>query len=145
MLEVREATFDDFVEFKLHPCNVKELELLAGIDQDLCMAVLWDVSVDKTIVLVDGKAVCLLGITPPNEIWLFFSESVTNLPLSFFKSSRKFVENLLELYGSINGRIYINNTFALQWAKWMGFTIKPPAPYGKEGALFQRFSKERRA
>lgn len=144
MLVIREATFADFVDFRLHPCNIKEVELLAGIDQELALAVLWDVSIQKVSVLIDDNVVCLLGITDPSEIWLFFSKDVTDLPLSFFKVSRKFVANLIETYGSIEGRIYIGNIFALQWAKFMGFTLEPPESFGKEGALFQRFAKERR-
>ena len=137
--ELRESTFDDFTQLNLHPKNIEEIKVSSGIDPTLCLAILWEHSIEKVTVFVNDKPVCLFGIVKPNNFWLFFSADVIELPLSFFKESRKMVKRIHEVYGFVEGRIYEKNTFALEWAKFVGWTIDPLADgfyrfyCGKEG------------
>jgi hypothetical protein len=137
VIDVREATLIDFANFELHQNNIEELKASIGMDVDMCLAALWDISSDRNIVFVDDEPTCLLGVINGNEIWLFFSKNVNKLPLSFFKLSKTFIAK----YDQLQGMVYSENTFALQWAKWMGFFIEKPEPYGIEGKLFHRFYK----
>jgi hypothetical protein len=137
--KVREASFSDFANFYPHPNNLEEIKVSLDIDPDMCLAILWDHSKEKIVAELEGNLVCLCGIVPPNNFWLFFSRDVTSLPLSFFKASREIAGKIIEVYGYAEGRIYSQNTFALQWAKWAGWTIEPGEPYGNEGKIFHRF------
>lgn len=137
MLNIREATIEDFSNFELHKKNIEELKASVNMDIDVCMDILWDVSQDKIIVFVDDKPTCLLGVINSTEVWLFFSKSIDVLPLSFFKQSKKFIAK----YDHLQGHIYSENIFALQWAKFMGFVIEEAKPYGVFGKLFHKFYK----
>jgi hypothetical protein len=137
MLNLREATLDDFSNFELHQKNIDELKAYLTVEIDVIMALLWDNSQDKTIVFIDDKPACLLGVINSTEVWLFFSKDIDKLPLSFFKLGKKFIAK----YDYLQGHIYSENTFALQWAKFMGFTIEEPKPYGEQGKLFHKFYK----
>jgi hypothetical protein len=138
VLNSREATLEDFANFELHEKNIEELKASLTIDIDVIMAFLWDNSQDKTIVFVDNKPTCLLGVINSTEVWLFFSKDIDNLPISFFKLGKKFIER----YDYLQGHIYSENIFALQWAKFMGFIIEEPQPYGVNGELFHKFYKK---
>jgi hypothetical protein len=137
VLNSREATLEDFVNFELHQKNIDELKASLNIDITIIMKFLWDNSQDKTIVLVDDKPTCLLGVINSTEVWLFFYKDIDNLPISFFKLGKKFIAK----YDKLQGHIYSENTFALQWAKFMDFTIEEPQPYGVNGELFHKFYK----
>ena len=136
---ITESNFDDYVNIKIHPSNVEELNVVTGIEPGLCLAMLWEVSKNKTSVFVKGKLICLFGIVPPHNFWLLFSDGITKLPLSFFKESRKVVKTLHQQYGFIDGYIYIKNEFALKWAKFIGWNIDDPAPQGKYNKLCYHF------
>ena len=137
MVELRPSTLEEFKNFELHQKNIDELQASLEISIDTCMSILWDVSQDKTTVLIDDKPACLLGVINSTQVWLFFSKDIDKLPLSFFKESKKFIAK----YDNLTGHIYSENTFALQWAKFMGFTIDEPQPYGVRGELFHKFYK----
>lgn len=137
-IKLRESILNDYALIKLHPRNIEEIEALSGVEPDICLAALWDNSIEKITVLDKEQPICLFGVMPPNNLWLFFAD-VTELPVSFFKESRRMVKRIRELYPDIEGWIYSKNIFALQWSKWVGWNIDEPIPYGKEGKLFYRF------
>jgi hypothetical protein len=139
MVKVRNANLEDFVKIKLHPNNIAELKAISDVDPDACMSLLWEFSKEKLVAEADGNIVCLCGIVNPNNFWLFFSEDIKTLPLSFFKASREIARRIIEVYGYSEGWIYSQNTFALQWAKWAGWTIEQGKPYGTKGEIFHRF------
>jgi len=137
MITLRTATLEDFTDFKLHQKNLDELKAGVNIDVNTCLSFLFSVTQDKQIALIDDKPVCLLGVINNQEIWLFFSKEVDKLPLSFFKEGKK----LISKYKNLSGRIYHKNTFALEWAKFMGFIIEDAKQYGVNGELFYKFHK----
>ena len=134
---MEKATYEDFMSFRLHEKNIEEIQAFGDIPAEEVLPLLWNAKSDKRIVTVDGKTVCLLGVAETGEIWLFFASGINLLPMSFFKLGRQFVGNYEYLYGNI----YSGNTFALEWAKFMGFTIEEAKPFGMYGKLFHGFYK----
>lgn len=122
MVIIKDATLNDFANFKLHPKNIEEIRATTNTELDMCMAILHDISSDKKIVIYNNKPICIMGLIK-NQLWLFFNEQVKNLPLSFFKESIKYVNWLLDKYKYIHGDIYYKNTFAFEWAKFLKFKI----------------------
>ena len=134
MVVVRELTVKDISNFELNQANINEIRATTDADIDFILAGLYEISQEKYIVIVDGMPVCIFGLVDRNngkEMWLFFSKYVTKLPLSFFKESKKWFKSQSNIFG----QIFIDNKFALEWAKFMGF--KFDEPIGK----FIRFSK----
>lgn len=141
MIKIRDATLEDFATFELHEKNIEEIKASAGIEPLLYMASLYEASECKQIVLLDDKPICISGIAGQHNLWLLFSAEIETLPLSFFKETRKELNNILDQFGYIEGHIYSKNTFALQWAKFMKITIKDPKGHG----LFHYFYKRMEA
>lgn len=144
-IKVREATFNDFALFELHPKNLQEIDVMSGLDYTFVLAALWELSTDKKIAFHDNIPVCITGIVDGYKIWLYFSKEVNELPLSFFKESKRFISDLLTKYDKIEGFIYYQNTFALEWAKLMKFTINDPVIMGVKQEMFYPFHMERSA
>jgi hypothetical protein len=145
VISIREATFKDFALFELHENNIEEIKVSSGIEPGLCMAALYETSEQKQIVLLDDKPICISGLVDNHNLWLFFSADIENMPLSFFKETRKGLNNLLNKCDYIEGYIYSENAFALQWAKFMKITIDDPKEYGVENKLFHYFFKRKEA
>jgi hypothetical protein len=145
VISIRVATLEDFALFELHEKNIEEIKVSSGIEPGLCIAALYETSEQKQIVLLDNKPICISGLVDKHNLWLFFSAEIENLPLSFFKETRKGLNNLLNQCDYIDGYIYSKNTFALQWAKFMKITIEEPKAYGVNGELFHYFFKRKEA
>jgi hypothetical protein len=145
VISIREATFEDFALFELHEKNLEEIKVSSGIEPGLCMAALYETSEYKQIVLLDNKPICISGLVDKHNLWLFFAVDVETLPLSFFKETHKGLNSLLNQCGYIEGHIYSENIFALQWAKFMKITIEEPKEYGIENKLFHYFFKRKEA
>lgn len=139
MIEIKDATFNDFALFTPHADNIAEMNAMCDYEPGLIMALLWEHSEHKKAVFDGDKLLCLTGIIDSNKVWLYFSAGIYKLPLSFFKTSRLFVANLLTEHGMIEGYIYSKNKFSLDWARFIGFTIEDAAPQGAKGKLFHYF------
>ena len=87
-------------------------------------------------------AAMILGTRESVAVSLVFAEWVDALPLSFFKTSRKVVDELRQRYPELGGHIYCHNHFSLRWARFLGFKIDPAQPYGPKQELFHRFYTE---
>ena len=136
-VELHPATQEEFMNFELSEKNIEEIHAASDFTISDCMSILWEVSTNKTIVTVAGKPVALLGIAGVDEMWFFFHADTNTLPIEFFKRSRAFVGQFEKLHGNI----YYKNTGILKWAKFLGFTIGKPRPFGMHGELFCEYSK----
>lgn len=145
MISIREATLEDFALFELHEKNIEEIKVSSGIEPGLCMAALYEASEHKQITLLDNQPICISGLVDKHNLWLFFSADIKTLPLSFFKETRKELNNLINQCNYIEGYIYSKNTFALQWSKFMNITIEEPKEHGINGELFHYFFKRKEA
>lgn len=141
MINIREATLEDFALFELHEKNLEEIKASSSIYHELYMAALYEASDHKQIVTLNNKPICISGVVNGHNLWLFFSDGVETLPISFFKETRNELNNLINECGYIEGHIYSKNIFALQWAKFMKIKIEDPKERGINGELFHYFFK----
>lgn len=138
MIETRPATIGDFALFHPSEPNIAEIRAVTDAEILRCMALLWETSGEKTAVIQDGRLIALYGIAEDNELWLFFSGGLQSLPLSFFKKSRQFIAE----HPKVHGRVYIKNKFAIDWARFLGFSLSQPYKFGQKGEMFMDFFKK---
>lgn len=94
--------------------------------------------------VVDGKVGAIFGLSSLSLIgtmgciWFLASNEKRTHVRWFLNECKKFVR-----YANTKYDVLVNYTDArelvtLRWAKWLGFTIYPAEPFGKEGRLFHR-------
>jgi len=108
-VEIREATIEDMRRFKCREHDSANIEF--SFDMSEYRWVFGDMAIGG----------CLNGL-----FWVMFAEGITSLPLSFFKESMKLVKNMLDRYGMVEAFTEEDNTFVLEWAKSMGFSVSDP-------------------
>lgn len=89
-----------------------------------------------------GKILSIAGVAKNKnghfDIWLLFAD-IEKLPLSFYKETYKKTREIVKKYGTLEGSVYIKNTFALAWAKFIGAKVSEPTPKGLYNNLFYNF------
>lgn len=77
--------------------------------------------------------------------WLLTGEAVNRHPRVFLRQCRQAISEMLEHYDIIVNAIDARYTKALRWAKWLGFEVCAPEPFGLGGMPFQRIIIRRAA
>ena len=141
MVDIVAADREAVRSLRLHPANREEIKALVDLDEQVALSLFADSAEEIYEVKLGGATACVMGVHA-GVVSLVFAEWVDALPLSFFKTSRKVVDELRQRYPELGGRIYCHNHFSLRWARFLGFKIDPAQPYGPKQELFHRFYTE---
>lgn len=144
---VRAATREDIARFavKMRPEDIEEAWTLCRLSGYEGLMQSYEVSKECQIGVLDGKIFCIYGCTPGGDeasIWMMFVKDIQALPMSFFRKSREYLQNMLKTYGRIGNYVRPENTFILKWLTWLGFTIEPLEQIGVDNIWAHRFWKE---
>lgn len=99
-------------------------------------------------VLMDDEPVCMFGvtltsaITGSGSVWCLGSKAMGRRDVQrvFIEHSKGVLQAVQERFpGTLFNCVDVRNYAAIRWLKWMGFTLLPPQPLGKNGELFQVF------
>lgn len=141
MVDIVVADREAVQSLRLHPANREEIKALVDLDEQSALGLFADSAEEVYEVKLNGVTACVMGIHS-GTVSLMFAEWVDALPLSFFKISRKVVDELRQRHPGLGGHIYRHNHFSLRWARFLGFKIEPAQPYGPKQELFHRFYTE---
>lgn len=99
--------------------------------------------------LVDGEPVCMWGVVPQSLLinwgapWMVGTTALERHALMFLRRCRKQVLELFAGYDMLLNYVDARNARAIQWLKWLGFTVeKTPEKYGFLNLPFHKFSME---
>jgi hypothetical protein len=102
-------------------------------------------------ILLDGEPVGMFGIGADNPIstfgvpWMLGTDAMVTERRQFLFKGRPYMDLLATQYTSLSNYVPVTNTHAVQWLKWMGFTVEEPKAIGAPGApdlLFHHFHVE---
>lgn len=97
--------------------------------------------------LFDGQVAALFGLVPlrrPGALtgpacaaaWLLTGELVQRHPRAFLRACEAVVPALLQKYPVLTNHVDARYTAALRWARWLGFEVGGPVPFGEAGLPF---------
>ena len=141
MVDIVAADREAVRSLRLRPANREEIKALVDLDEQVALGLFADSAEEIYEVKLGGATACVMGVHA-GVVSLVFAEWVDALPLSFFKTSRKVVDELRQRYPELGGHIYCHNHFSLRWARFLGFKIDQAQPYGPKQELFHRFYTE---
>lgn len=95
--------------------------------------------------LIDCEPVCMFGVVPASLLggsgvpWLIGTDALVAQQILFLRHCRPHLARMQRLYQHLQNFVAADNTAAVRWLEWMGFTMHEPRPLGPDGALFRRF------
>lgn len=88
----------------------------------------------------DGEVGALFGVVAEeggiDRIWFLTAQAFARHPMAFARVARSVMVDLLAHSAQLMNYIDCRYSAAMRWAKWLGFTIEEPKPYGPEGRMF---------
>lgn len=145
MINIRAATLDDarYLGSRLRQQDREEVKASHGVTGEEAVLLSFQRAVVSYVVELDGQVICLFGVTQAltgGYPWLLGTDAMEQLPVTFFRTSRTFIDAFVQQFGYLENYVDARNTLSIQWLRWLGFTIYQPAPYGIEQKLFHKFT-----
>ncbi|MEQ2008321.1 MAG: hypothetical protein ABMA26_16160 [Limisphaerales bacterium] len=98
----------------------------------------------RGIVGDDGQPAGLCGVTRRGVIWLLATPALVASPShrwQFLRAGRLWVNRMLATFRRLENWCDARNTATVRWLRGLGFTVHPPAPFGKMGLPFHHFTR----
>lgn len=99
--------------------------------------------------LVDGRVLCMFGVSRPTALslvgvpWMLGTQEIESNARAFLRRSRQAVEDMKRQGFSVLANfVDARNTHAVEWLRWLGFTVNPAIPYGPFRMPFHPFVME---
>ena len=89
--------------------------------------------------LVDGEVAAMFGVGdgPGGEqLWFLTGQGFVQHARLFVARAKGVMRRLLEHHATLEQHIDARYQAAVRWAKWLGFEVGEPVPYGPAGQLF---------
>lgn len=104
------------------------------------------VSRDAYFGVADEIPLCAFGIAGRDALsgvgapWMLSTHALPAHARRFLRGSRQFISYAREQYSFLENYVDARNTDAVEWLRWLGFTLHDPEPYGPFKLPFHRFS-----
>lgn len=127
----------------------RELEAL-DMSPDLALRVSLRSALAAWTGTIDGVPVCMFGVSPgelgEGRPWMIGTEKLDEplVAVIFLRRCRGQVARMLELAPVLANYVSVENVRAIQWLRWLGFTIAPSVPWGRRRQPFHRFELRRK-
>lgn len=90
----------------------------------------------------DERLVCVFGVAEQGDVgvpYMLGTEEIYNNKKTFLYYSKKFIELISSEYKYLVNYVDARNVKAIEWLRWLGFTIHEKKPYGIMGFDFHKF------
>lgn len=98
-----------------------------------------------SVVVIDNIPCAVAGLVVVNMLggvgvpWLLATDDAVKNRRVFIKNCKQGVQDMLKICPNLMNLVHAENKLSIRWLKWMGFTIMPSEPVGKDGAPFHKF------
>lgn len=145
-VEIREASLDDCFELApiLREIDKKEIKMSSGEEPLAALILSWGLSEHRYVATKDGVPFLMFGVvritgTEGGCIWLLGSDLIEQMPKTFMRKSRQWIDHLAQDYAYLTNAIMEENTVHLKWIVFLGAELVNRVPEygpGKQPFIF---------
>lgn len=134
-----------YVADNMRAADALECELLSGLSPMEALTKGVEMSHHCSVVVIDGKPCGVVGLVVINILggtgvpWLLATDDAVKYKRIFINNCKQGVEDMRTVCPNLMNFVHADNKLSIKWLKWMGFTIEPSEPIGKDGAHFHKF------
>ena len=145
MITVVPAALEHARAIELRPGDAKEIAAL-GYSKDEGLRRSMARSIWTDAYLADGDVAALSGFALTGlvgghaSLWLITGRPVDRHRKAFLRLTRERLAEVRRDWPVLIDYVHAEYAEAHRWLRWLGFTLGPPEPYGRLGALFCRAS-----
>lgn len=92
-----------------------------------------------------GTPIVMFGVCRENLLgevgipWLVGTPELEVYQIGFLRRCKKYFDRMKRAFPRLENHVWVENTTAIQWLKWMGFEMDEPKQFGLGRANFIRF------
>jgi hypothetical protein len=142
-LEVRDAIAEDCAALAktMRPEDMAEVLASGGFTPLRALVASRKASADTRVLLVDGEVAAMWGVVPlpmdgAGAVWLLTGTAVDRAPTAFLRKCREELGRIRATWALLVNFIDARHAKALRWARWLGFEVGSPEPFGVAGLPF---------
>ena len=145
-----DADLAEILALNLRAEDIEECRASSGLEPGEALAVSVAVSDEVSVITIDGKIVGLFGLAELTGIlegaapWMLATDalfSIEGVKGLFAKRSKDVIEGMLEKYSLLSNFVAVQNTKAVSWLEWLGFSFREKRDF--RGVEFVRFERRR--
>lgn len=132
---------------RMRAADIREIEAAIGVAPLQALRMSLTRSTEAWAGTVEGEVACIFGVGPLSLLggegcpWLLGSDLMARHAMAFARRNRAMVARWLATYPVLRNHVDARNTQAIRWLGWLGFTVKPPVPYGVSRLPFHPFER----
>lgn len=93
------------------------------------------------VAAVDGVPAIVYGVSPTPDpyigsVWMLSTKDLHRVRRQFIERCRAEVRLMQQHYPVLTNEVHRENTLAIRWLEWLGFTIDRARPTGPNGELY---------
>lgn len=150
MLHVKPATVADgkLLFQNLRHEDYREVEAASGdVQQAITKSI--ELSSNPQAFWYDAQLLCIWGVVPVSWLkregcpWMLATTFLLDHKFQFLRRSVREKRRILNEYDLLRQCVDSRNKVTIDWLKWLGFTIYPAQPLGRNGELFHPFEYQK--
>lgn len=129
----------------MRQADVEEIEASSGLDPYSALRRGMACSSHVWTGTVDGEPACMFGVVPVSMMssvgvpWMLGTPLVEEHATAFLRRNKRYVKQMTAAYNYLVNYVDDRNVKAIEWLKWLGFTMSEPQQFGYKRMPFRRF------
>jgi len=152
VVTARRRHIDELLSIGLRQADVDELWASSKATPEDALIRSYEKATVTWSILLDDRCIGMFGVgglnilSPVGMPWMLASDMIRDKRVwrRFLREGREYwIDNMHDLYPVLVNWIDARNTVSLRWAKWVGFRVFEPEPFGPFGMPFHRIERKR--
>ncbi len=142
MVRIEQATLEHIDLLEVRQADIDEVYSASGLDIKEALRVSLGMTGFHYAGYINDELICIFGVGGLYSFgfpYMIGSDKIIKHRKTFLVYSRGFIDKMKKRYSYMTNFVDARNTVAIEWLKWLGFTIHEAKPYGYLGLPFHQF------
>lgn len=142
MVRIEKATYKHIEILEARQADIDEVYSASGLDIKEALKVSLNMEGYHFAGFINNELVCIFGVGGLYNFgipYMIGSDKIVKYKKTFLTHSMGFIDKMKKQYSYMTNFVDSRNVVAIEWLKWLGFTIYEAEPYGYLGLPFHKF------
>lgn len=142
MVRIEKATQEHIDALNVRQADIDEVFAASGLDIKEALRVSLNMVGYHYAGYINNELICIFGVGGLYSFgipYMIGSDKIIKYKKTFLTYSSGFIDKMKKQYSYMTNFVDARSVVAIEWLKWLGFTIHEAKPYGYLGLPFHKF------